>query len=493
MAKFIMIQGTSSNVGKSIIVAGLCRIFKNKGYKVAPFKAQNMALNSGVTSDGFEMGRAQIFQAEAAGIAPRVEMNPILLKPTTDVGAQVIVMGRVERNMFADEYQKNKKRFIRIVLDALFSLSKDYEVIVIEGAGSPSEINLKKYDIVNMGLAKLINSPVLLVGDIDRGGVFASLFGTISLLEKNERNLVKGFLINKFRGDKNLLYDGLEKIEKIGKIPVLGVIPFIRDLIVDDEDSVSLFEEGKEKVGGFKIKVIKLPRISNFTDFHPFLATDEVSLEYVDDPLKLMDASLVFIPGTKNTIADLRFLKEEGFDLAIRLISKRGIPVFGICGGYQMMGKVIEDPFCVEGGGVEEGLSLIDAKTFLSEDKTVASVSGFSLFPERLPIKGYEIHMGVTKVYKYSPLFEIKERNGVFLNEFDGFFDRDRMVFGTYIHGLFDSDSFRTSFLNFLSKNTVKSLNYSKLRDEMFERIAKVIEENVDMRKIFEIVGLPGR
>ncbi len=484
MAKFIMIQGTSSHAGKSLIVAGLCRILKRMGFNVAPFKSQNMALNSGVVGNGLEMGRAQIFQAEAAGIEPTVEMNPILLKPSTDVGSQVIVMGKPIGNMSAVEYYRKKRDLLKVVLKALDSLSKRFDVIIIEGAGSPAEINLKAHDIVNMGLAREINSPVIIVGDIDRGGVFASLYGTYLLLDDAERKLVKGFIINKFRGDKVLLQSGLSMLESMTGVPVIGVVPYIKGLLIDDEDSVSL-EDMRVKEGDLKISVIRLPRISNFTDFHPFLAQSGVQLEYVNDPLKLIDSHLIIIPGSKNTLYDLRFIKEEGFDLMLKLLHKKGVPIFGICGGYQMLGEVIEDNFGVEGGGREEGLGFVKARTILSKDKTLTRVEGYSLFPEKKPVKGYEIHMGVTEV-EGNPMVRIEVRNGRKVNLYDGYCDG--LVFGTYIHGIFDSDEFRSSFLNFLSKGRLHSLSYRDVKEKMMDMIADTIRNSIDMDAIMNIL-----
>ena len=342
-AKVIMVQGTMSNAGKSFLVAGLCRVFMQDGYRTAPFKSQNMALNSYITKDGLEIGRAQAMQAEAAGIEPTVEMNPILLKPTSNVGSQVIVNGEVLGNMKAMDYYANKTRLIPEIEKAFQKLSDEYDVIVIEGAGSPAEINLKENDIVNMGMARIAKAPVLLCGDIDRGGVFASLYGTVKLLTEEEQAMIKGLVINKFRGDVEILKPGLSMIEEKTGIPVVGVVP-MTPLDLDDEDSLSdrLTHTGKK--GGIDLAVIRLPHISNFTDFNVFERMEGVSLRYVGSTEELGVPDLIFLPGTKNTMDDLAWLRESGLEAAVLRCSAQKIPVVGICGGYQMLGELLEDP-----------------------------------------------------------------------------------------------------------------------------------------------------
>ena len=338
MALNLMLQGTMSNAGKSLLAAALCRIFKQDGYRVAPFKSQNMALNSFITAAGGEMGRAQVVQAEAAGLAPDVRMNPILLKPTTDVGSQVIVNGQVVGNMRAMEYYRRKREFLPAVLDAYAGLDREYDVLVIEGAGSPAEINLKQDDFVNMGLAKLVDAPVLLIGDIDRGGVFAQLYGTIALLESDERARVKGTIINKFRGDRAILEPGLRQLEALCGVPVAGVVPYTR-VDIDEEDSLT---ERFSRTAGRKLldlAVIRLPRISNFTDFSPFERYANVSLRYISSVGELGTPDMILLPGTKSTIADLSWLRQSGLEAAICKEAARGTPVFGVCGGYQMLGR----------------------------------------------------------------------------------------------------------------------------------------------------------
>ncbi|MBQ4234709.1 MAG: cobyric acid synthase, partial [Firmicutes bacterium] len=402
MAKNIMIQGTMSNAGKSLIAAGLCRILRQDGLKAAPFKSQNMALNSFITRDGGEMGRAQVVQAEAAGIEPDVRMNPILLKPTTDVGSQVIVNGRVLGNMRAAEYFKKKKELIPDVMKAYESLASEYDVIVIEGAGSPAEINLKSDDIVNMGLAKMVDAPVLLVGDIDRGGVFAQLYGTIALLEEDERRRVKGTVINKFRGDVSILKPGLVMLEDLCKVPVAGVIPYTR-VDIDDEDSLSERFERKGGTGLIDIAAIRLPRISNFTDLSPFERYEDVSLRYVSSLKDLGEPDMIIIPGTKSTIEDLKWLRQSGLEAAVMKAAARKTPVFGICGGFQMLGKSIKDPEHLEASEVSEiaGMGILDTETCFCEEKTqtrtsgrFGSVEGIFRGLSGMYYEGYEIHMG---------------------------------------------------------------------------------------------------
>ena len=396
MAKNIMIQGTMSNAGKSLLCAGLCRIFKQDGYRVAPFKSQNMALNSFITADGGEMGRAQVVQAEAAGIAPDVRMNPILLKPTTDVGSQVIVNGQVQGNMKAMEYYQRKREFLPAVMEAYKALDEAYDIIVIEGAGSPAEINLKQEDIVNMGLAKLVDTPVLLVGDIDRGGVFAQLYGTVALLEPEERARVKGTVVNKFRGDKAILEPGLKTLEELCGCPVAGVVPYVT-VDIDDEDSLSERFHRSQGRKLIDIAVVRLPRISNFTDFAPFERYDSVSVRYVQSPEELAGADLILLPGTKSTIADLMWLRQSGMEAAILKAASAGTLVFGVCGGYQMLGQRVSDPDQVEAAGVTEiaGMGLLPVETVFHGEKVQTQTSGtFRDIPGRLAMCTAATFMG---------------------------------------------------------------------------------------------------
>ena len=371
MSKVIMVQGTMSNAGKSLLAAGLCRIFRQDGYRVAPFKSQNMALNSFVTSEGLEMGRAQVMQAEASGIEPLAAMNPILLKPTDDEGSQVVVNGRPIGNMKARDYFAYKKELIPVIRDAFRSLETKADIIVVEGAGSPAEINLKENDIVNMGLAEMLDAPVILVGDIDRGGVFAQLLGTLMLLEDRERERIGGLVINKFRGDASLLDSGIQMLEEKGGVPVVGLVPYM-DVRLEDEDSLSE-RLTRTARGRIDIAVIRLPKLSNFTDMDVFEQFSEVAVRYVDRAQDLGTPDLIILPGSKSTIGDLRWLKDRGFADRVRECAVAGIPVIGICGGYQMLGERVSDPDGVEGGGEVAGLGLLPVTTVLAGDSGPAS------------------------------------------------------------------------------------------------------------------------
>ena len=375
MAKNIIIQGTISGAGKTLLVAGLCRIFKQDGYRVAPFKSQNMALNSYITKEGLEMGRAQVVQAQAAGIEPSVRMNPILLKPMSDVGSQVIVNGEVRGNMSAREYFSYKKSLLPDIRKAYDSLAAENDIIVIEGAGSPAEINLKENDIVNMGMAKLVDAPVLLVGDIDRGGVFAQLLGTVALLEPEERARVQGLVINKFRGDKTILDPGIEQLKKLCEIPVVGVTPYL-NIDIEDEDSLSERLTSRETTGALDVAVIRLPHISNFTDFLMLEHDPYIALRYVQRTSQLGTPDLIILPGTKNTMDDLRWLRTSGMEAVMRRAHENGTILFGICGGYQMLGRKLSDPEHVEAGGELAGLGFLPMQTVFTREKTRTCVRG---------------------------------------------------------------------------------------------------------------------
>ena len=496
MTKVIMVQGTMSNSGKSFLVAGLCRMLKRKGFKVAPFKSQNMALNSYITEDGMEMGRAQVMQAEAAGIKPSVEMNPILLKPTSNTGSQVILNGKVHGNMGASEYYKNKKKFIPYILEAYNKLCESYDVIVIEGAGSPAEINLNENDIVNMGLAKLVDAPVLLVADIDRGGVFASVYGTVALMDDDAKARIKGIVINKFRGDKNLLTPGFDMLAEHFKkinidIPVLGVIP-MKKIDIDDEDSLS--ERLKTNNVTFNTKkiniaIIKLPHISNFTDFNPLSRRKEIVMKYISTPKEMEDADLVIIPGTKNTLYDLRWLKNMGFTHTN--LAKKNI--IGICGGFQMLGNELIDEYGVEEGGTEEGLKLLNFSTIFAKEKTTRQTETEIInTPDFIDlcnstIKGYEIHMGSTIDPKENPFTKSDiTDNGGFVNN---------NIMGTYIHGIFENDNFVDAIISGLIKKTGKIVtidtninDFDIYKDSQYELLADLIEESLDINAILNIL-----
>ena len=499
MAKVIMIQGTMSNAGKSLVTAGLCRVFKQDGYKVAPFKSQNMALNSFITKEGLEMGRAQVMQAEACGIEPSVNMNPILLKPTNDVGSQVIVNGEVLGNMSARDYYKRKTELIPHIMKAYNNLDKEYDIIVIEGAGSPAEINLKENDIVNMGMAKLVNSPVLLVGDIDRGGVFASIAGTLMLLEEDERKMIKGTIINKFRGDVNILKPGLDMIEEITKTPVVGVVPYM-ELDIDDEDSLSERFNNKGTVDLIDIAVIRLPRISNFTDFNTFEYIPGVSLRYVKSVRELKDPDMIILPGTKNTMEDLKWLRESGLEAQILKQAAKGKVIFGICGGYQMLGMELSDPFNIESGGTMAGIGLLPTKTVFEKEKVRTRVSGnfnevSGILAELsyVEFEGYEIHMGQT-TYDFSEeeLTTIDNVNGKDIIKNDGLYKDN--VYGSYIHGIFDKEEVSKAIVESLcihkgiDYSSISTVDIEKYKEEQYDKLAEGIRNSLDMKAIYKIL-----
>lgn len=493
MALNIMLQGTMSNAGKSLLAAGLCRIFRQDGYRIAPFKSQNMALNSFITADGGEMGRAQVVQAEAAGIAPDVRMNPILLKPTTDVGSQVIVNGQVQGNMRAMEYYRRKREFLPAVLQAYESLAAQYDVIVIEGAGSPAEINLKQDDFVNMGLAKLVDAPVLLIGDIDRGGVFAQLYGTIALLEADERARVKGTIVNKFRGDRSILEPGLRTLEQLCGVPVVGVVPYTR-VDIDDEDSLSerFSRDTARKL--LDIAVIRLPRISNFTDFSPFERYENVSLRYIDRVSELGTPDLILLPGTKSTIADLLWLRQSGLEAAILKEAARGTLIFGVCGGYQMLGETLADSMGSESGRPQtlRGLGLLPTRTVFTAQKrrtqthAIAAAGPFA----GAALTGYEIHTGRTEVQGLP-----------FCTQADGHPEGcvQGDVFGTYLHGLFDTGELTEKLVEFLCKRkgirpeSAALIPMEQYRQQQFDRLADGVRSALDLDALYAAMGLNGR
>jgi adenosylcobyric acid synthase len=496
-AKPVMLQGTSSHVGKTVLTAAVCRILSMRGLRVAPFKAQNMALNAFVTEGGGEIGRAQAFQAEAAGCEPTVDMNPILLKPTADSFTQVIVQGKVYGVMSAKKYHGFKKKARGFVFESYSRLASLYDVIVIEGAGSPSEVNLRDDDIANMGMAEMAKSPVLIVGDIDRGGVFASFVGTMELLSRAERGRVKGFIINKFRGDMDLLTPGLTFLSERTGVPVLGVLPYIDDTGLPDEDGVALEGLTRGPTGKeLKIAVLKLPRISNFTDFDPLKFEPGVSVDFIVNPGGLEGADMAIIPGSKNTIGDFLWLKKMGFPEALKGFSKGGGMVAGICGGFQMMGKVIKDPFSVESGIKEaEGLKLMDKTTVLKGEKKTfqvkAEVYGTAV---REGVGGYEIHMGET-IGGGKPFAIIRERNSAPVSVADGYVSDDGSIWGTYIHGIFDNDGFRGALLNELRRKKgvpvrQASKSFAGSKEKAISTLADVVCKGLDMERLYSIIGL---
>lgn len=499
MTEFIMLQGTSSHVGKSILATALCRIFLQEGKKVVPFKAQNMALNSYVTRDGREMGRAQVAQAEAAGLAPQVDMNPVLLKPTGNCCSQVIINGTPIGNMSAREYHAGYSlKAFSAVKEALDRLESSYETIVIEGAGSPAEINLKAHDIVNMRVAKYVQAPVLLVADIDRGGSLAALVGTLALLDEEERALVKGLIINKFRGDVSLFTPAVKFLEeKTGK-PVLGVIPYIDQLGIDDEDSVSLEDQSEisSAIKDIRIAVIQLPKISNFTDFDSLAAECDTSVTYVQEKENLAAYDLVILPGSKNTVEDMQWLRQSGMEQAILQALQQGTPVVGICGGYQMLGQWIYDPVHTESvQNAIRGLGLLAMQTVFSSKKTTSQVKGDcrELYFKGQHIscqglEGYEIHMGQTTDTEQGvchPIWLI-ERSGSPCQDIHGSARSDGLVWGTYMHGIFDNDIFRRRILNALRLQKglpalPVSRNYRAEKQKNYDRLAHIVRQNLRM------------
>lgn len=486
MTKPIMIQGTMSNVGKSLLTAALCRIFKQDGYSVAPFKSQNMALNSYITSDGLEMGRAQAMQAEAADIEPSVLMNPILLKPTTDVGSQVIVNGKVLGNMRSMEYYRNKKDLIPDIMNAYNTLASQHDIIVIEGAGSTAELNLANDDIVNMGMARLAKAPVLLLGDIDRGGIFAQLLGTLMLIEKKEHDIIKGLIVNKFRGDKTIFQSGIDILEQRSKKPVIGVIPYI-NCDIEDEDSLSQKLENRTTDGIIDIAVIKLPRISNFTDFDVFRQYNGVSVRYVTTPAQLGNPDFIIIPGTKSTINDRKWLHDSNMEDIIRCLAAKGVPIFGICGGYQILGNTISDPYNTEGGGNIHGMGLLNCSTIFSKEKKRLRTSGMFADVEGAfsclsgtEFSGYEIHLGNT-VSEDSPLLSC---GGA----------QKGNVYGCYIHGIFDNAEVSERIIKTLYERKGLIYSGSKIdrktyKEKQYDLLADEVRKNIDMQLVYKILN----
>lgn len=483
MSKVIMVQGTMSNAGKSLLVAGLCRIFKQDGLRVAPFKAQNMALNSFITSEGLEMGRAQVMQAEAAGIPPMVCMNPVLLKPTNHTGSQVIVNGEVLGNMSARDYFAFKKTLIPDIKKSFQKLEEYADIIVIEGAGSPAEINLKQNDIVNMGMAEMVDAPVLLVGDIDRGGVFAQLLGTLMLLEEKEKRRVKGLIINKFRGDKSILDPGIEMLEEKGNVPVVGVVPYM-ELSLEDEDSLTERFDRKSE-GLIDIAVIRYPRISNFTDFNVFEQMPETAVRYVTSIRELRHPDMIFLPGSKNTMGDLKWMRQNGLEAAVKKLAEE-IPVFGICGGYQMLGQEIFDPEGVEEGGQMRGMELLPVSTGLMPEKKrcqiegrIERLSGLFHVLSDCTFKGYEIHMGRTGTEEKIVVTSDKNEN----------------IYGSYVHGLFDEGMIANAMVQALAeKKGIEIENgefeaYRTFKDKQYDKLADTLRMYLNMEEIYGMLG----
>ena len=520
-ARAIMILGTSSHVGKSLMTAALCRIFARAGHRVAPFKAQNMSLNSAATPDGYEIGRAQALQAEAAGIAPSVHMNPILIKPSSDSSSQIVVRGKVWGNLDAPTYHTHRAvTLLPIVEESYRELATSSDIVVLEGAGSPAEINLKDSDIVNMRMAKLADAQCLLVGDIDRGGVFASLLGTCELLDEDERERIVGFVINKFRGDLSLLWPGVHMMEqRLGK-PCIGVVPYLGHLSLDEEDSVgfgqrdsAMWTEQSTPSRRLQIGVIAFPSISNFTDFDPLAAEPSVALKHFHDPGGIESADVVILPGSKQTADDLRWMRDRGFDQALHRHATNGGLIVGICGGFQMLGKEILDPHGMESAGTEQALQLLPMRTIMAPDKVTVPARGTlvsgSLFGQALSgrtndpceVCGYEIHLGTTEYLDGAVPFasilrqsDARQRDGT-QALLDGCVSHDQRIFGTYLHGLFDHDAFRHAFLR-ASRAALQMcapadlIAWSERRREQLDLLADAFGSALDLDAIFAMVGL---
>lgn len=488
MTSRIMILGTASGAGKSTVAAGIIRALTNRGYSVCPYKSQNMSLNSHIDIEGGEMGRAQVLQAECANIEPMAWMNPILLKPLGDTKSQVIFMGKPIKNMTAKEYEAGKSALKGILIDDFIKRTSEYDFTVIEGAGSPAEINLRTNDIVNMGFAELSDSDAILVGDIDKGGIFASLYGTIMLLSEKERKRIKGFVINKFRGDVDILRPGIEMMENMLKIPCLGIIPYTLFNLEEEDGAVEL---NKKANGPIDVAVIHLPHISNFTDFNALESEDDVSVRYVDSADELKTPDLLIIPGTRNTIGDLRHLKSTGlfqkileYAEGIKTSNKR---IIGICGGYQMLLDEVKDPRGIEGSiPIETGLSLLKGTTEMGVTKTQKRTIGKALFNgKELNIKGYEIHAGMTETEE-DPFIKKSE-------ESDGAKSPDEKIIGTYFHGVFDTAEFRGELLNEIRSGKGMeprlSPDFQSLRIKEMDRLGQLMEDSLDMDKIIRIAG----
>lgn len=487
----IMIVGTSSGAGKSITVTGLCRVFKKDGNSVCPFKSQNMALNSFVTKTGREMGRAQVVQALASEIEPEAFMNPILLKPTTDRKIQVIVNGKSIGNMSGIEYGKFKSSLKPEIMKAYNHIRETYDISVIEGAGSPVEINIKEEDIANMKMAEMADAPVILVADIDRGGVFASIYGTIMLLSPEERKRVKGVIINKFRGDVNILKPGLKEIEDLTGVPVVGVMPY-SNIDIEDEDSVTERFRSLKENKGIEISIIKLKHMSNFTDFDALKIADDVNIKYVTSPKELGNEDIIILPGTKNTIEDLKEIKDNGIATEIIKASKNGKIVIGICGGFQMMGEKIKDPYEIESSIKEiPGLGLLELDTVMEKEKntrqysgTLKNCSGLLSGLENENINGYEIHQGVTNG-KETQITDDDRVVGVVKGD---------NIFATYIHGIFDNEKVTRNILNLVrAKKGLdiqnEGMTFDEYRMHELDKLEKIMRENIDIKKIYEIIG----
>ncbi|GLO63370.1 cobyric acid synthase [Vibrio sp. MACH09] len=477
---YLMIQGTTSDAGKSVLTAGLCRVLARKNIKVAPFKPQNMALNSAVTIDGGEIGRAQAVQAYACGIEPTTDMNPILLKPNTDIGAQVIVHGKALTDMDAQTYHEFKPKVMRYVIESFDRLKENYQAVMIEGAGSPAEINLREHDIANMGFAEEADVPVIIVADIDKGGVFAHLYGTLALLSESEQNRIAGFVINRFRGDIALLESGLEWLEnKTGK-PVIGVLPYLHGLMLEAEDAINVSQLSSDEPQ-LKVVVPVVQRISNHTDFDPLRMHPNVDLIFVGKNQPLPSADLIILPGSKSVRSDLDFIRQQGWDKQIARHLRFGGKVMGICGGYQMLGELLSDPLAIEGpAGESVGLGYLPIETELKDDKQLRRASGTLQLPEqeKVDVFGYEIHAGVTKGISHSAPLALE-------SGLDGCVSDDGLVFGCYLHGIFESEPACAAILRWAGLADATGCNFEQMREEGINRVADAIEQHLDLDKLW--------
>lgn len=506
----IMVLGTGSHVGKSLLTAALCRLFRQSGHRVAPFKSQNMSLNSAATVEGLEIGRAQALQAQAAGLLPSVHMNPILIKPSGDASSQIVVRGKIWKNLSASDYHLHRvEQLMPVVQESYRVIALSYELIILEGAGSPAEINLKKHDIANMRMAELADAACILVGDIDRGGVFASLFGTLELLDPSERARIRGFVINKFRGDMGLLLPGIQQMERRVDKPCLGVVPYLHDLALDEEDSVGLdtrkipvWTRDTSPVRALRIAVITVPSLANFTDFDPLLRETSASVKLCRSPDDLLLADIVILPGSKETVQDMKWLRAKGLDDALLRHAKSDGLTVGICGGFQMLGCEISDPDGIEAAGSTPGLGLLAIQTRMRPEKITINASGRMAAPQLFGqpvncecIKGYEIHVGETSYLDKSHPFAILNRateSGCSAE--DGCVSEDQRTFGTYLHGIFDDDGFRHAFLEaaraHLQLAPAGNLSFqSERKQQDIDRLAKAVGQALDMKAIFDWVG----
>lgn len=474
-SRTLMVQGTTSDAGKSALVAGLCRVLNRKGVNVAPFKPQNMALNSAVTPDGGEIGRAQAVQAQACRIDPSVHMNPVLLKPNSDTGAQVILQGKAIQDMEAVGYQNYKQIALPTVLESFDILCREYDCVVVEGAGSPAEINLRENDIANMGFAEEADVPVIIIADIDRGGVFAHLFGTLALLSESEQQRVKGFVINRFRGDISLLQSGLDWLEKKTGKPVIGVLPYLHGFNLEAEDAITT-QQNLNSDAKLNVVVPVFTRISNHTDFDSLRLNPDINLRYVGKGERLSHADLIILPGTKSVRADLAYLREQGWDKDIQRHLRLGGKVMGICGGYQMLGRTIDDPYGVEGpAGVSRGLELLSAETVLTKQKALTNVTGsLTLNTRSVPVKGYEIHVGRTQTSGSSPVILDAATT-------DGEISDCNQIFGTYLHGILDSPEALQLICEWAGCEAVKLQSHETMKEQAIDQIADAVEQCLDL------------